>query len=133
MYKATLAGFQSIRYPVTFEIKGLTVVGGESNLGKSALVRLLYTAFSNKAGTNFINIDSEEASLQWDFLNNTLVWKKTKKDTIYEVNGVKITKPGRGFIPEEVLNLGFRELRTTEKNKHYWPQIQFQGEEPFIL
>jgi hypothetical protein len=127
-----LSGFQSIRNPVCLTLEGLTVIEGESNIGKSALIRLVHAAFSNKAGTYYITTGEEKASLEWRDVSNHLIWEKHGSSVSYLVNNKRLNKPGRGTVPDEVSRVGVCEIRTSDKHK-YWPQIQFQGEMPFVI
>jgi hypothetical protein len=132
VFTLTVEGFQSIEEPVTLEIDRLTVLGGESHIGKTATIRAFHAAFSNKTGTNYISVGKDRARLTWKTSQHTLVWEKKGSSTTYIIDGKKIHRPGRGVIPTELLALGIREVITTDRC-HYWPQIQFQGEPPFIL
>lgn len=127
-----LSGFQSIRHPVSLTLEGLTVIEGESNLGKSAIVRLIHAAFSNKIGTHYISIGEEKASLEWRDVSNHLIWEKQGSSVSYLINQKRLNKPGRGVVPDEVSRVGVCEIRTSDKHK-FWPQIQFQGEMPFVI
>src|SRR4051794_2545174 len=126
-----LQGFQSIRRPVCLTLHGLTVIEGESNLGKSALVRLIHAAFANKQGTYYISTGAESAVFDWRDGTNHLVWEKRGSSVSYLVNGKTLHKPGRGVVPTEVSRVGVCEIRTSDKHR-FWPQIQFQGEPPFV-
>jgi hypothetical protein len=132
MIRIEAKGFQSIKDPVTLLLEGLTVLEGESNRGKSALVRLIHAAFSNRPGTHYINVNTDTAALTWQDPSNYLVWEKEGSSTTYTVNGKTLHKPGRGVVPQEVRQIGLGEIRTSDKRR-FWPQIQFQDDAPFII
>jgi hypothetical protein len=132
MIQLTAQSFQSIKDPVTLLLEGLTILEGESNRGKSALVRLIHAAFSNRPGTSYINVNTDTASFTWKDSNHHLIWEKQNSSTSYTINNKILHKPGRGVVPQEVRGIGVGEIRTSDKRR-FWPQIQFQDESPFII
>jgi hypothetical protein len=130
--KITIRGFQSIKNPVEILIDGYCTIEGESNLGKSAVVRALHAAVSNRIGTEFITEGVEDCDIAIESPNHSLKWLKTRKATVYEVDGKAIHKPGKGTIPDEVMVLGIAAIKTIDRELH-WPQIHFQWEQPFII
>jgi hypothetical protein len=127
-----LYGFQSIKNPVEILIDGYCTIGGESNLGKSAIVRAFHAAISNRAGTEFITEGEQVCDVFIKSLGHLIQWHKDQKSTFYEVDGIRINKPGRGTIPDEIKAAGLYAIKTLDKELH-WPQIQFQWEQPFII
>jgi hypothetical protein len=130
--KVTIKGFQSIKFPVEIVIDGYCTIEGESNLGKSAVIRAIHAALSNRAGTEFITEEELACEVIVESLGHTVKWCKDRKSTLYEVDGIKINKPGRGTIPDEVKAAGLYAIKTLDKELH-WPQIHFQWEQPFII
>jgi DNA repair ATPase RecN len=130
--KVTIRGFQSIKHPVEILVEGYSVIEGESNLGKSAVIRAIHAALSNRAGTEFITEEESVCEVVIKSLGHTVRWSKDHKSTFYEVDGVKISKPGRGTVPDEVRAAGLYAIKTIDKELH-WPQIHFQWEQPFII
>ena len=55
--------FQIIQ-DVSLSIKGITLVVGSNNNGKSSLVRALYAAIYNRQGSNFIRDGQEDCSVE---------------------------------------------------------------------
>lgn len=109
--------FQSL-YDVNIEVKGLTVVTGPSDIGKSALVRAIESALFHRSGTDFVS-HGEFLSEVYLYSKGdkpfSIVWRKgeelieNKMTAVNEfiVNGSKLAKVGRSQ-PEEVAQLGFR-------------------------
>lgn len=130
--KVKIRGFQSIKNPIEILVDGYCTIEGESNLGKSAVIRAIQAALSNRAGTEFITEDEQACEVIIKSLGHTVRWYKNHKSTLYEVDGVKINKPGRGTIPDEVRATGLYAIKTLDKELH-WPQIHLQWEQPFII
>jgi DNA repair ATPase RecN len=130
--KIKIYGFQSIKNPIEIVIDGYSTIEGESNLGKSAVIRAIHAALSNRMGTEFITEDAPACEVSIESLGRTITWHKDRKSTFYEVDGVKINKPGKGTVPDEVRAAGLYAIKTLDKEIH-WPQIHFQWEQPFII
>jgi len=130
--KVKIRGFQSIKNPIEIVVDGYCTIEGESNLGKSAVIRAIHAALSNRAGTEFITEDELACEVTIESLGHTIKWHKDHKSTLYEVDGVRINKPGRGTVPDEVRAAGLCAIKTLDKELH-WPQIHFQWEQPFII
>jgi len=129
--KIQVKGFQATYEPVTIEVEGLTVVTGESNIGKSALVRAVMGLFTNKGGNNFITTGMEKAETTVNNQGHQVTWSKGKTTTTYTVDGEVLAKAGRGDPPKGVYDLGIKPLSV--KGKVVWPQVKRQVEEYFIL
>ena len=127
-----IRGFQSIKNPIEIVVDGYCTIEGESNLGKSAVIRAIHAALSNRAGTEFITEDEQACEVILESLGHKIKWYKDHKATRYEVDGVKINKPGRGTVPDDVRTAGLYAIKTLDKELH-WPQIHFQWEQPFII
>jgi hypothetical protein len=127
-----IRGFQSIKNPVEVVVDGYCTIEGESNLGKSAVIRAIHAALSNRAGSEFITEDELACEVIIESLGHMVRWYKDRKSIFYEVDGVKINKPGRGTVPDEVKVAGLCAIKTLDKELH-WPQIHFQWEQPFII
>lgn len=129
--RVLVEGYQSIGEPVEIIIDGLTVLTGESNLGKSAVVRAILGLLGNQSGRDFINVGSEECRVTVENQGHTVTWRKTKKTSEYSIDGEEFKKCGRGGPPEEVKCLGFFEVMAREKL--YRPQLMRQFDTPFII
>ncbi len=60
--KIRVQNFQSLA-DVTVEAKGLTVIVGRSNLGKSAFIRALQGLLFNRPGDDFVRKNQKHASV----------------------------------------------------------------------
>ena len=122
--------FQSIA-DATVEIDGFTVVTGNNNCGKSALMRAIRSAFQNARGTSYIRHGKPKTLVELDLGDgHTLSWEKgrTKGDKpTYSVDGGPPIHPGQG-VPDAVHKLGVSPL--TIGGREIWPQFapQFTGQ-----
>lgn len=112
--------FQSIK-DATIEVKGLTVVTGPNNSGKSALVRAVRGAVQNTRGHGFVRQGTSHCTVDLAFDDVSLQWKKGKKvKPTFIINGGKPLHPGAG-VPSEVRDLGIRPIEAG--GREVWPQI----------
>src|SRR3990172_7353929 len=90
----SLRNFQSWK-ELDLELGRITVIVGRGNAGKSALLRALKYALTNKGGDGFIRHGQEEAVVGMAIDDHTLIWRKTKgKGGEYELDGNLFTKTG---------------------------------------
>lgn len=120
--------FQSIEDAVV-EVKGFTVITGNNNSGKSALVRAVRGAFQNSKGSSFVRYGKASAKVQVEFEDgHSVSWEKGKdvKPT-YSIDGKDPIYPGQG-IPEELQSLGMSAIQAG--GRELWAQFapQFDGQ-----
>jgi len=106
--KVSIKNFQSIE-DCEVKIDGLTVLVGKSNIGKSAVIRAIQGALTNREGEDFVTEgkDHTEVHLQTDKLD--LLWKKGGDFNDYTINGEALEKVGRG-APPHIAESGFGEI-----------------------
>lgn len=125
--KIRLKNFQSVS-DSEIEIKGLTVITGQNNAGKSALVRALSGVFSNDLGNSYVRYGQDKFTVDVTFDDgHHVVWEKGPKiKPTYIVDGYTI-HPGKG-VPDEVVALGVRPIMVGANA--VWPQLapQFSGQ-----
>jgi energy-coupling factor transporter ATP-binding protein EcfA2 len=124
-------GFQSLLEPISIDIDGYTCITGDSNQGKSALIRALKALVTNKVGDSFINNKSSECQVAIETETDIVLWEKSKSSSRYTINSEEYTKLGRN-TPEALARLGIFEIKTQDKGKH-WPQIHSQNDSNFII
>ena len=122
--------YQSIA-EATVEITGFTVVTGNNNCGKSALMRAIRGAFQNARGTSYIRHGKSKTLVELDLGDgHSLTWEKGRgkgdKPT-YTVDGGSPIYPGQG-VPAAVQQLGVAPLQIG--GREIWPQFapQFTGQ-----
>lgn len=128
--KVKIENYQSIK-EAEFEIKGLTVISGANNTGKSACARALAGVFSNARGHSHVRIGEKQSTVLVDFGDSkTIEWNKGKGVNSYLVNGELIDKVGSS-VPDEVKDSGV--LPVDVSGKEVWPQVARQFEQIFLL
>ncbi len=118
--------FQSIE-DAEIEVSGLTVVTGQNNSGKTALMRAVRGVFENSGGDAFVRHGTDALSVHLDFGDAEVTWTKGPKVKPTYVVGGKTINPGRA-VPDEVTSLGVSPVQAGSGEA--WPQIapQFTGQ-----
>lgn len=128
--KIKVENFQSIS-KAEIEVKGLTVITGQNNTGKSALARSIIGAFTNLRGNSFVRQGTQVAKVDISFDDgNHVIWSKGKNTNQYEINGKLIQKVGSD-VPNEILNLGVKSVVVDGKEIH--PQFAKQFQQVFLI
>ena len=106
--KLGLSNFQSISDgELEFET-GLNFIIGQSNSGKSATFRALKACLSNPSGSQrFIKKGHSCAEVSLEYNGNVIIWKRTKSESSYEINGEKYVKTGKSDAFKILDNVGF--------------------------
>jgi AAA15 family ATPase/GTPase len=133
MIRVKISNFQSIS-SASFDIDGFTVIVGKNNRGKSAIIRAIDAALSNKAGGGLVNWDKPSASVSLDVKSSnkeemSIVWEKGDS-TEYKVNGKAYTKLNKA-IPQPILDAGFKKLEISDKK--FTPIVGHQFNELFLI
>ncbi|NDB58153.1 hypothetical protein EB001_06885 [bacterium] len=129
--KIKVENFQSIS-KAQVEVKGLTVITGQNNTGKSALARAITGVFTNPRGNSFVRIGNPATSVEIEFDDgNNIKWSKGKNVNEYEVNGKLIQKVGTE-VPDEVY-LASKVTPVDVDNKEVYPQIAKQFQQVFLI
>ena len=128
--KAKIQNYQSLK-DVEIEVKGLTVVTGANNTGKSAIARAIMGAFTNQRGNSFVRVGESNCEVDITLNDgNHFKWEKGPKINRYTINGKVLEGVGSGS-PDEVGDLGVRSVDVD--NKTVWPQFGRQFEQIFLL
>lgn len=128
--QVTIENYQSIKH-ADFEVKGLTVITGPNNTGKSACARAIAGAFSNAKGYSHVRQGENSSKVSITFEDgNQVVWEKGKAVNRYEINGNKVDKVG-SKTPDELEDLNV--VPVDVDGKTVWPQIAKQFEQIFLL
>lgn len=126
--KVSINNFQSVE-AAELEVKGLTVLVGKSNLGKSAIIRAISGALNNRQGDAFVTegADHTEVTLQVPARNTgassstdeapglSLTWRKGGGYNDYEIDGVDLKSVSRG-APPQIKEAGFGDLETSRES-----------------
>ncbi len=85
MFRFSIKNFQSLR-DVLLDINGLTILRGESGVGKSAVIRCARALLCNRWGRGMISNDSTFCDTAVDFCDgNKLLARKTQDSAIYRM------------------------------------------------
>lgn len=122
----SIRNFQSIA-ELDFEVSGLTVVVGKSNIGKSAILRAISDSILNapvaalvRKGSKFCSVEMK--SKDWEFR-----WEKGGGVSRYFIpiaNDRPLDKVGAGQI-EPIAQMGFQSVKIGRKESHPWYANQF--------
>lgn len=119
-FSLKIEDFQSIGNATLEFVPGINLILGQSNSGKTAIFRAIYSALSNPSyAKSFIKHRTGGCGVTFDFNGNTISWQKSSKGgTTYYVNGEEHTKvgtsdlftilPDNGFVKSdsgEVMNI----------------------------
>ena len=132
--RAHIKDFQSIKDSVVI-IDGLTVITGQNNSGKTAVMRAILGLFTNAPAGPLVRYGSAYLMVELTFDDGTVVkwekgWEKPnqKGGTVnrYYINGVLLSSVGRG-APPEIESLGVCPIQAA--SDRVWPQVaqQFDG------
>jgi DNA repair ATPase RecN len=129
MLKVKIKNFQSVA-DTEFEVDGFTVIVGKNNRGKSAVVRAIDSALSNRLGNNFIRWGKlqTEVGLIKDDLD--LSWIKEEKTASYNINKKPYTSLNRA-VPQPILDAGYKKFEIGDEKLN--PLIAHQFEELFLI
>ena len=135
MFKVRIKNFQSIE-DATVVVKGLTVVTGANNHGKSSAQRAIRGVFQNTRGTNFIRHGTPSTVVTVEFEDGrTVQWSKgrakgDKPTYILDGDAKHPIHPGQG-VPDEVRALGVQAI--TAGGQTLWPQFARQIKDVLFL
>jgi energy-coupling factor transporter ATP-binding protein EcfA2 len=101
--RVQVSNFQSVA-AADVEFAPFTAVLGESDQGKSALLRAIAALLNNRAGTDFVTHGHSQASVEVVVDGHTVEWDKGKDVNRYLLDGALYDKVGRG-VPDEVVGV----------------------------
>lgn len=106
MLDVEITNYESLGH-VKFTVKGFTALIGRNSRGKSAVLRAIDAALTNRAGTKFIKWGEKYCEVHLVTTGLDLLWHKEEGNNFYKINGKTYKKPGRGDPPDEVVAAGF--------------------------
>lgn len=133
--KVCIRNFQSLAL-VELIIEGFTVIKGDSNIGKSSLVRAITSALYGRAGDDFVRRGTESASVQIEGAPKIgggtfdVEWNKGKGVNYFKIDGQKYDKVARD-VPVHLPKFGYHEIQVGDD----WinPQVSQQHDRVFLL
>jgi len=105
MMRILVENFQSIeKAEIELQSGSITAVVGDSNSGKSALVRAVRSLIVNPRSTNFIREGKKYTRVALEFEDTVVGWQKDSSGSVvYVIDDERISKFGRS-IPEQVVS-----------------------------
>lgn len=124
MIDVEITNYESIAH-TTLQIEGFTTLIGRNYLGKSAVLRAINAALTNKEGTEFIRWGQTFCEVHLKFPDLDVLWHKEEGNNFYRINGKEYTKIGKGDPPQELLDAGFRPVIVGDQKINLNYAIQF--------
>lgn len=128
-----IRNFQSLRN-VDLTFGGFNVILGESDIGKSAVVRSIRAVLENATGKTFISHGEKETTIGIQFDDCEVLWRKGAKTAYgFKQNGQtsRFDSPGHGMPDEikEVVKMGRIEVGGAKLDVNVHGQL----DSPFLL
>ena len=128
MTEITIKNFQSVK-SVDLVVDGFTVIVGRNNIGKSAIIRAVDAALTNRVGNDFIRDGEKSTEITIKREGLDLEWKKGIK-TSYKINGESFTALNRD-IPQPLVEAGFGRMELGDKRVS--PLVAHQFDPLFLI
>ena len=122
--------FQIVKNANLSFLPGLNCIIGQSNNGKSALMRAAKACIYNTPGTTNVRLGCNNFAVGLQMNGHTVILQKGT-NSIYKVDNEVYGKIGRTQLPEVASSLNIRELNLNGSNEqlNFWDQM----EKPFLL
>ena len=129
-FNISIKDFQIIKKASLTFLPGLNCIIGQSNNGKSAIIRAAKSAIYNIPGTTSVRSGCNNYAVGIQANGHTVIFQKGA-NSAYKIDGVAMAKIGRTQLPEVADALGIRDLNLNGNNE----EINFldQMEKPFLL
>ena len=129
-----LKNFMSHEHTVIEPARGLTVISGPNNCGKSAIVTALQILCYNDDSTFVTRHGEKECSIKVTTHDgHEIEWQRTKnKSTKYIIDGVQHDRLGRGGTPDELYEI-LKIQRVDCDNKDFDVHFGAQKQPVFLL
>lgn len=135
-FKIKIKNYQSLR-DVDIELEeGLNIIIGDTNEGKSAIIRAVRDAIFNNGDDTKVRVGHKQLGVSLDNGKHKMIFIRTNQGknnkTKYQFDGGNvITKVGRTQLEEVAKMFNIKEVRMANNVKvklNFW----FQGERPFL-
>jgi len=123
MVHVEITNYESIAH-AKFDFNGFTTIVGRNTIGKSAVLRAINAALTNKSGTNFIRWGEEFCEVRIKTPHIDILWHKEDGKSYYQIGKEKLTKIGKDAVPPQITNAGLGVIKIEENkiNLHYAEQ-----------
>jgi len=115
-FNLSLENFQSFK-EASLTVKGLTVLKGESHLGKTAVRRAFETVVFAKYKPSYIRVGAKSLKVSFDYKDLSATVERSKTKNIYTINGKVLQKAGKGQI-EEIASKGLDDYELTVSTQY---------------
>ena len=106
--KVDLENFQSISKASLEFVQGINIIVGQSNSGKSAILRAIKGAVLNPSGSQkYIKNKTNGFKVNVEYEGNSIEWSRTSKSPKYVVNGEEYLKVGGSNLQDVCPKSGF--------------------------
>ncbi len=108
-FSLTVEDFQSIGKAQLEFVPGINFILGQSNSGKTAILRAIDSVLSNPSyAKTFVKNKAEEAEVTFNYNGNSVSWRKPIKGSAkYTINGESYSKTGSSDLFDLVSDTGF--------------------------
>jgi DNA repair ATPase RecN len=122
--------FQIIKAANLSFLPGLNCIIGQSNNGKSALMRAAKSCIYNTPGTSYVRLGCNSFAVGLQMNGHTVILQKGA-NSVYKIDDEIYGKIGRTQLEEVSKALGIKELQINGSNEdiNFWDQM----EKPFLL
>lgn len=122
--------FQIIKSANLSFLPGLNCLIGQSNNGKSALMRAAKSCIYNEPGTTSVRLGCNNFAVGLQMNGHTVILQKGS-NSLYKIDGEVYGKIGRTQLEEVAKALGIKQLNINGSNEeiNFWDQM----EKPFLL
>lgn len=106
--KVNLENFQSISKASLEFVQGINIIVGQSNSGKSAILRAIKGAVLNPNGSQkYIKNGTKGFTVGIEYEGNNIEWSRSSKSPKYVINGEEYLKVGNSNLTDIMDNSGF--------------------------
>ena len=107
-FEIDITNFQSITKGNLTFVPGVNVVVGQSNSGKTAILRAIKTNILNPKGSQRrIQHGKDKSEITIKYLGNEITWIRTPKESSYVINGEPLKKTGTSNVFNYLNDFGF--------------------------
>ncbi len=124
MVKVSISNYQSISN-VDFVIDGFTCITGNTNVGKSAIMRAITGSVLNSPTIGMVRNGAKFASVKMTLNDgNEFLWEKGGSVNRYTINGKLYDKNGSSQL-QQIIDFGFKSIEIGSDTLYPWYSRQF--------
>jgi hypothetical protein len=124
MIEVEIKNYESISY-IKLQIEGFTTLVGRNYIGKSATLRAINAALTNKQGTDFIRWGEQFCEVRIKTPDVDIIWHKEEGNNFYKVNNREYPKSGKSEPPKDIYDAGFKPIVIADQKINLNYSVQF--------